>query len=113
MMTTERIRFHLDEQVDPDVARALRSYGIDVTTTVESGLRTASDVAQLDYARRNGRVLVTHDADFLRLAAASSNHPGIAYCRQNNRTLGEIVRTLLLLYEVMSPAEMVGHVEFL
>ena len=37
---TERIRFHLDEHVDPDVARALRRYGIDVTTTVETGLRT-------------------------------------------------------------------------
>jgi predicted nuclease of predicted toxin-antitoxin system len=112
-MAIERIRFHLDEQVDPDIGRALRSYGIDVTTTVESRLRTASDETQLAYAIRSGRVIVTHDADFLRLAAASPEHPGIAYCRQNRRTLGEIVRTLLLLYEVMSPAEMKGQVEYL
>lgn len=60
----ERIRFHLDEHVDPDVARALRQHRIDVSTTVEAGLRMASDTDQLDYARREGRVLVTHDADF-------------------------------------------------
>lgn len=109
----ERIKFHLDEQVDPDVARALRTHGIDVTTTVESGLRTATDAAQLEYARSTGRVLVTHDADFLRLASESASHAGIAYCRQNKRTLGEIVRTLVLIYELMLPDEIAGQVEFL
>jgi hypothetical protein len=33
------------------------------------GLRTASDPAQLAYVQQEGRVLVTHDADFLRLAS--------------------------------------------
>jgi predicted nuclease of predicted toxin-antitoxin system len=110
---TERIQFHLDEQVDPDVARALRAHGIDVTTTVETGLRSASDAAQLEYARRARRVLVTHDADFLRMATAAVEHAGIAYCRQNKRTLGEVVRSLVLIYELLSPDEMLGQVEYL
>ena len=76
------IRFHLDEHVDPDIARALRQYGIDVSTTVEAGLRTAADPDQLAFVQREGRVLVTHDADFLRLAAQGVNHPGIAYCHK-------------------------------
>ena len=42
------------------------------------GLRTASDPAQLAYVQREGRVLVTHDADFLRLASEGVDHPGIA-----------------------------------
>jgi hypothetical protein len=42
-----RIRFHLDERVDVAIARALRRHGVDVTTTVEAGLRTASDEEQL------------------------------------------------------------------
>ncbi len=41
-----RIRFHLDEHIDRDIARALRLYGIDVTTTVEAGLRTKIDEQQ-------------------------------------------------------------------
>ena len=39
----DKIRFHLDEQVDPEIASQLRRRGIDVTTTVEVGLRTSSD----------------------------------------------------------------------
>jgi hypothetical protein len=30
---SERIRFHLDENVDPAIALGLRRYGINVTTT--------------------------------------------------------------------------------
>jgi hypothetical protein len=37
---SEQIRFHLDEHIDPNIARGLRRYGIDVTTTVDAGLRT-------------------------------------------------------------------------
>ena len=108
-----RIRFHLDEQVDVAIARALRRYGVDVTTTVEAGLRTASDEEQLTYARREQRVLVTHDADFLRLAAAGSDHVGIAFCPRTGRSVGEIIRSLLLIYELLRPEEIESRVEYL
>jgi hypothetical protein len=36
---SERIRFHLDENVAPAIALGLRRYGIDVTTTNEVELR--------------------------------------------------------------------------
>lgn len=109
----ERIRFHLDEHVDPDIARALRRYGIDVTTTVEAGLRTQSDKAQLEFIRRERRVIVTHDADFLRLSSHTSDHPGIVYCNKTARSLGYIIRRLILIYEVLTPEEIAGRVEFL
>ena len=53
----DRIRFHLDEHVDPAIAIALRRAGIDVTTTVEVGLRTKDDAAHLEFARSEGRVI--------------------------------------------------------
>jgi predicted nuclease of predicted toxin-antitoxin system len=109
----DRIRFHLDEHVDPDVARALQRYGIDVTTTVGAGLRTQSDVAQLDFARHEQRVLVTHDADFLRLAAQVPSHTGIVYGARVARSLGEMIRSLILIYEVLTPEEMMNRVEYL
>jgi len=110
---SDRIRFHLDEHVDPDIARALRQHGIDVSTTVEVGLRTASDPAQLAYVQREGRVLVTHDADFLRLASDGVDHPGIAYCHKSARSLGEIIRNLILIHEVLTPEEIARRVEYL
>lgn len=109
----ERIRFHLDEPVDPDIARALRKHGIDVTTTQEAGLRTKSDADQLAFARQDARVLVTHDTDFLRLASRTAEHPGIAYCHKSARSLGEIIQRLVLIYEVLTPEEIAGRVEYL
>lgn len=76
---TKPIRFHLDENVNPVIATALRRYGVDITTTIEANLRTSSDERQLEYARRENRVIVTHDDDFLRLANKAINHPGIAH----------------------------------
>ncbi len=109
----ERIRFHLDEHVDPVIAHALRRHGIDVTTTVEAGLRTQSDAAHIAFAQREGRVIVSHDDDFLRLASQYREHAGIAYCRNMTRSVSDIINSLILIYEVLTPEEMVGHVEYL
>jgi predicted nuclease of predicted toxin-antitoxin system len=109
----ERIRFHLDENVDPDIARALRRHGIDVTTSVEVGLRTKDDAAQWAFVYEEGRALVTHDADFLRFTSRDPKHPGIAYCHKASHSIGNVIRSLILIYEVLLPEEIVGRVEFL
>jgi predicted nuclease of predicted toxin-antitoxin system len=59
-----RIQFHLDENVDPDIALALRRHGIDVTTSREMNLLGQPDEVQLAFACEQGRVIVTHDTDF-------------------------------------------------
>lgn len=111
---SERIRFHLDENVAPDVvAKALRRHGIDVTTTVEADLRTSRDELQWVYAQSEKRVLVTHDDDFLTIASRASGHCGIAYCRPHKRSIGEIIENLRLMYEVLSPKEMHDQIEYL
>ena len=76
------IRFHLDEQMDPDIATALRKVAIDVTTTQEQRLLGAADESQFQYACESRRVIVTDDTDLLTLAAASPDHPGVVYCRR-------------------------------
>ncbi|MBD2043386.1 DUF5615 family PIN-like protein [Microcoleus sp. FACHB-672] len=110
---SKKICFHLDEQVTSVIAGELRRRGIDVTTTVEAGSRTQRDEAQLAYIRAEGRVIFTQDEDFLIIASQTSKHPGIAYCRQGSRTIGQIIESLVLIYEVYMPADMIGRVEFL
>ncbi|OUL29930.1 DUF5615 family PIN-like protein [Nostoc sp. 106C] len=110
---SDRIKFHLDENVDPDVALALRRQGIDVATTREMGLLGQSDEVQLAFACNQGRVIVTHDTDFLKLASYSTEHWGVAFCHKNSRSLGEIIRSLVLIYEALSPDEMRGWIEYL
>ncbi len=109
----ERIRFPVDESADSDIARGLRRHGLDVTTAQEAGLLGESDEAHLAFAKRENRVIVTHDADFLALAAQHPDHPGIAYCHRQRRSLGQIIRTLILMAETLTPEEMRGRVQHL
>jgi predicted nuclease of predicted toxin-antitoxin system len=108
----ERICFHFDEHMDPDIAAALRRHGVDATTTVDVGLRTANDATQFEYAKFQRRVIVTDDADFLRLAAANFTHPGIVICSRQILSTRDIIRGLILIYEVLTAEEMIGRVEF-
>ncbi len=110
---SERIGYHLDEHVSSAIARALRQRGIDVTTSAEAGLLGADDLTQLQFAETEGRVIVTHDSDFLRLHAQGITHKGIAYCLAGTRTIGQMAYALTLIYEVMTPDEAVGQVIYL
>jgi len=107
------IRFHLDEVCDPRIAVGLRQRGVEVTTTAEAGLLGAPDEAHLHFARAEDRVIVTHDADFLRMHGANAEHAGIVYCRLQSRSLGEVIRLVVLIWEILEPVEMRGRVEFL
>ncbi len=73
------VRFHLDEHIPFAVAAGLRRRGVDVGCAAETGLIAVGDEEQLSFAAQDGRVLVTQDADFLRLHRAGVAHAGIAY----------------------------------
>jgi hypothetical protein len=84
----EPIRFHLDEHIDGAIADGLRRRGIDVTTTADVALRGATD------------------DDYLKLHAQGVPHAGIAFCRPQARSIGEVLRSLILIWAGMSPEEM-------
>jgi predicted nuclease of predicted toxin-antitoxin system len=106
------IRYHLDEQMDPDIAVALRRAGIEVTTSREQGLLSHSDDEHWDRVRAQGRVLITDDQDFLAIAASTQDHPGVVYCRRTRHTMGDIINFLILCHGVYTAEDMAGRVEF-
>lgn len=108
-----RIRFHLDENVDPAIAAGLKRTGIDVTTSQETSLLSKSDLVQLEFAKSQSRVLVNHDDDFLILDSKGIDHCGVVYSRKGTQTIGYIIRMLILLYEVATPAELNNRAEYL
>jgi hypothetical protein len=57
-------------------------------------------------------VIVTRDGDYLRIAAAGAVHTGIVYGAQE-RSLGELVRDIVQIWELLEPVEMRGRVEYL
>ncbi len=106
------VRYYLDEHIAEAVATGLRNRGIDVLTLSEAEMLGASDEDHFSYAYEEGRVLVTYDDDFLRLAARAEKHAGVAFAPQG-RSIGEMVRGLTLIAEEMEAEDMRGHVEFL
>lgn len=107
-----RIRYQFDEHFENAAARALRRRGIDVVTAAELGLRGVADSGVLSRAHAASRVIVTRDDDYLNLHAAGRPHSGIVYCTQRIRTVGNLIETLVLIYEILSPEEMIGQVYY-
>jgi predicted nuclease of predicted toxin-antitoxin system len=107
------IRFHLDENCHAAIAEGLRRRSVDVTTTPDVGLISASDEEQLAYSVPAGRVIFTQDRDFLRLHAAGVPHRGIAYCDKDTKSIGHIIRLLVLMWEIYEPDELANRVEYL
>ena len=93
------ITFYTDECVAKAVVRGLQQRGVDVLTVPEAGMLGATDERQ-------------QDDDFLRLHAAGAEHAGIVYASQQ-MFIGDIISGLMLIYQVLDAADMVGHVEYL
>jgi hypothetical protein len=108
----QQIKFYADEHVSRAVVRGLRQRGVDVLTVAEAGMLGASDADHLERARNEERVVFTQDDDFLRMHAAGTAHAGIVYAPQRT-SIGEIVRGLMLIYQILDVDDMQGHVEFL
>jgi len=78
---------------------------------VDAGLLGCEDGDQRSFAVKAGRVVVTKDADFLRLHAQGVPHAGIAYRHSQSRGKGEALRRLLLIHDAFSPEDMKNRVE--
>ncbi len=107
-----RVKFYLDEHVNPSVAKGLRRRDIAVLTTQEAEMLGASDEEHLALATSQNYVVFTQDDDFIRLHTKGVEHAGIVYVHQRT-SIGYIVRGLMLIYQVLSPAEMKNRLEFL
>ena len=108
----EPVRFYLDEHIPSAVAEGLRQRGIEVRTLAEMDRLGAQDKEPLAHARRDSRVLVTHDDDFLRLAAEGTSHAGIVYVPRE-RSIGDIVRGLVRIGRASSEEDLRQQIRFL
>ena len=107
-----QIRFYTDENVSGAVIRGLRRQSVDVVSAPDEGMLGRSDEEHLALAGSLGRVLFTHDRDFLRLDSQGVPHTGIAYIHRRS-SISRIINGLMRIHETKTPEDMIGHVEFI
>lgn len=107
-----RIRYYLDENLPVAIAAQLQRRGIDVVTVLDLGLLGESDLNHLLYATAEGRILCTHDADYLEIASTGIAHAGIIFGQQHKHGVGAWVQFLELVYAVYDSDNMVNRIEY-
>ena len=79
------MKFLLDAQLPPAVARWLREKGHEAVPARELGLREATDGAIWAYARQNGMAILTKDEDFAtRAHHQQADGPVVVWLRIGN-----------------------------
>jgi len=109
------LELYADECVDARIVSGLRRRNVGVVTVADEGLLGATDEVQLARAARLGRVAVTCDQDFLRLAQtraeAGSSFPGVIFILPAT-LVGDAVRAIAFLAVVLDPGEMANRIEW-
>ena len=83
-----------DENIHPDVVRALAAQGKDIRSVVTEGLTGKPDADVLHHAHAQGRVVLTHDSDFGALVYRSRQpFTGIIYARPGHISSAFVLAT--------------------
>lgn len=111
-----RVQLYLDEDVDPDLALALRARNVEVVSALELGRRQIEDAEHLAYAVSQQRAVLTHNRDdFLELAitcfAEAREHFGIVIAPQY--PLSELLRRTLYLIATETQESLLSQVRWL
>lgn len=78
------MKFLVDAQLPPALARWLTEAGYEAQAVREIGLREADDSAIWRHAEANGYVIVTKDEDFALRLQATQNGPSVVWLRMGN-----------------------------
>lgn len=80
------MKFLVDAQLPPALARWLRDAGHEAEHVEDVGLREGSDAAIWTFALQNDAIIVTKDEDFVARAVRSATAPVIVWLRIGNTT---------------------------
>lgn len=107
-----RVQYYLDENVQIAIAEQLTRRGIDAVTARGLNLLGEEDTNHLERATEMGRVLCTHDADYVQLASAGMQHAGIILGQQDQHSIGTWVTFLTRIHHERTSDDMRNTVEY-
>jgi hypothetical protein len=107
----------MDHQVPAAITRGLRRRGVQVITALEDGTDRAGDELLLQRATHLRIPVFTMDDDFLVIThdwlKTGRHFAGLVYGYPLNLTIGQAVRDLELIAQVMDEADMLNRIEFI
>lgn len=111
------IKLYMDAHVNSAITQQLEVRGVNVITAQDDARADRADDELLARATELGRVIFTHDRDFLGIAAKwqkqSRAFGGIVYAHPLRVSTGKCVVDLDLIAKCYEPVDMVNRVEHL
>lgn len=111
------LSLYMDHHVAKAITLGLRLRGVDVLTAYEDGADRMADADLPNRAGTLGRVLFTHDYDFLaevkRRHATRQSFNGVIYAHPLQVSVGKCIRDLEILAKVCIPEDLLNRVEYL
>ena len=99
------MRFLVDAQLPPALARHLTAIGHEAEHVGDVGLLTASDERIWDYAAAAGAVLVSKDEDFVTMRALSGHGgPAVIWVRIGNTTRRALIERFEAAFAAIAEA---------
>jgi predicted nuclease of predicted toxin-antitoxin system len=100
------MRFVVDAQLPPALARALTSAGFPAVHVADIGLLTASDRAIWEFAASEHAAILTKDSDFAGLPRPGPSEVAVIWLRIGNTAREPLVQWLLpLMPEIVAALE--------
>lgn len=83
-------------------------------SVVELGYAGSPDMFHIKKVSEVKAVILTRDADFLRMAHGSGvQHNGIIFAHSKNTSFGQCIRGVELIANILTAEDMKNHIEFL
>jgi predicted nuclease of predicted toxin-antitoxin system len=114
-----RVKYLFDEDLNGRIVRGVRRriLDLDSTTVQEADLPEASDLAVLDWAAAQGRIVITHDHRTMRPCAEDRLKVGRPMAglilAPQTAALGQVIDDLVLIAEATTAEGWIGTIVFL
>lgn len=108
------MRIYADENIEKSIIEGLRRRKVEVISAKELGYAGKPDEFHIKKALELKAVILTHDIDFLRIATTSGlSHRGIIFSHSKEVSIGQCLRGVELIVNVLTDKDMENHIEFL
>lgn len=100
------MRFLVDAQLPPALARWLAAKGYSAEHVADKQMETASDAAIWDYALVSSAAIITKDEDFAQRKVLAADGPVVIWIRLPNTRRGDLLaRFEMILPDILSALE--------